>query len=98
MKVLCSNINFLPPQTDPDRRITVQRLLHHPWVMDGYSAPVDWSSRIDVSTNHISSYAGGSCVHFPSLQLNDIDMECIEELAYFYGKAVPEMRGEVTEV
>jgi maternal embryonic leucine zipper kinase len=35
--------------TDPGRRITVDELLGHKWVMTGYSNPVDWSSKIDAS-------------------------------------------------
>ena len=37
------------PQTDPERRITMDELLGHKWVMTGYSNPVDWSSKIDAS-------------------------------------------------
>ena len=33
-------------QTDPKRRITVQQLLSHPWMMDGgFDKPVRWQSR-----------------------------------------------------
>ncbi|XP_034043911.1 maternal embryonic leucine zipper kinase [Thalassophryne amazonica] len=32
-------------QVDPKRRITVRHLLDHPWVMKGYSSPVEWHSR-----------------------------------------------------
>ncbi len=31
-------------QTDPKRRITVEHLLCHPWLMDGYDRPVKWQS------------------------------------------------------
>jgi len=32
-------------QTDPKKRITVNQLLQHPWLMDGYDKPVKWQSR-----------------------------------------------------
>ncbi|XP_031416153.1 maternal embryonic leucine zipper kinase [Clupea harengus] len=32
-------------QVDPKRRLTVRQLLTHPWVMTGYSSPVEWHSR-----------------------------------------------------
>ncbi len=32
-------------QTDPKRRITVEELLRHPWLMDGYDRPVRWQSK-----------------------------------------------------
>ncbi|XP_062372289.1 maternal embryonic leucine zipper kinase isoform X1 [Sardina pilchardus] len=32
-------------QVDPKRRLTVRQLLAHPWVMEGYSTPVEWHSR-----------------------------------------------------
>ncbi len=32
-------------QTDPKKRITVQQLLTHPWLMDGYDKPVKYQSR-----------------------------------------------------
>jgi len=32
-------------QTDPKRRITVQELLTHPWLLEGYEKPVRWQSR-----------------------------------------------------
>jgi maternal embryonic leucine zipper kinase len=32
-------------QTDPKKRITVQQLLAHPWLMDGYDKPVKYQSR-----------------------------------------------------
>ncbi len=36
-------------QTDPKRRITVEQLLTHPWMMDGYEErPVKWQSRYHV--------------------------------------------------
>ncbi|XP_066576677.1 maternal embryonic leucine zipper kinase isoform X2 [Amia ocellicauda] len=33
-------------QVDPKRRITVKHLLNHPWLMQGYSSPVEWHSRV----------------------------------------------------
>lgn len=36
--------------TDPERRISVTKLLEHPWTMDGYSKPVHWRSKIEVSS------------------------------------------------
>uniref|UniRef100_A0A3B3SPM4 Maternal embryonic leucine zipper kinase n=1 Tax=Paramormyrops kingsleyae TaxID=1676925 RepID=A0A3B3SPM4_9TELE len=32
-------------QVEPKRRITVRQLLDHPWVMKGYSSPVEWHSK-----------------------------------------------------
>ncbi|XDV14894.1 hypothetical protein PO909_015065 [Leuciscus waleckii] len=32
-------------QVDPKRRLTVKQLLDHPWVMNGYSTPVEWHSK-----------------------------------------------------
>uniref|UniRef100_A0A673LC19 Maternal embryonic leucine zipper kinase n=1 Tax=Sinocyclocheilus rhinocerous TaxID=307959 RepID=A0A673LC19_9TELE len=32
-------------QVDPKRRLTVKQLLDHPWVMKGYSTPVEWQSK-----------------------------------------------------
>ncbi|XP_051558309.1 maternal embryonic leucine zipper kinase isoform X2 [Myxocyprinus asiaticus] len=32
-------------QVDPKRRLTVRQLLYHPWVMKGYSTPVEWHSK-----------------------------------------------------
>lgn len=32
-------------QTDPKRRITMQQLVFHPWVLKGYSSNVDWQTR-----------------------------------------------------
>ncbi|XP_051994229.1 maternal embryonic leucine zipper kinase-like [Xyrauchen texanus] len=32
-------------QVDPKRRLTVKQLLDHPWVMMGYSTPVEWHSK-----------------------------------------------------
>ncbi len=32
-------------QTDPKKRITVEQLLGHPWLMDGFDRPVRWQSR-----------------------------------------------------
>ncbi|XP_022061784.2 maternal embryonic leucine zipper kinase [Acanthochromis polyacanthus] len=32
-------------QVDPKRRVTVQQLLDHPWVMKDYNSPVEWYSR-----------------------------------------------------
>jgi hypothetical protein len=32
-------------QTEPKRRITMQQLVEHPWVLKGYSARVDWETR-----------------------------------------------------
>ncbi|KAI5087707.1 maternal embryonic leucine zipper kinase, partial [Silurus meridionalis] len=31
-------------QVEPKRRLTVRQLLAHPWVMKGYSSPVEWHS------------------------------------------------------
>uniref|UniRef100_A0AAR2L517 Maternal embryonic leucine zipper kinase n=1 Tax=Pygocentrus nattereri TaxID=42514 RepID=A0AAR2L517_PYGNA len=31
-------------QVEPKRRLTVRQLLDHPWVMKGYSSPVEWHS------------------------------------------------------
>ncbi|XP_058240044.1 maternal embryonic leucine zipper kinase isoform X1 [Hemibagrus wyckioides] len=31
-------------QVEPKRRLTVRQLLAHPWVMNGYSSPVEWHS------------------------------------------------------
>ena len=36
-------------QTKPDRRISVDDLLVHPWLLKDNKKPVDWRSRIDVS-------------------------------------------------
>lgn len=36
-------------QTDPKRRITVDQLLVHPWMMDGYERPVKWQSKYHTS-------------------------------------------------
>nr|XP_015200858.1 PREDICTED: maternal embryonic leucine zipper kinase isoform X1 [Lepisosteus oculatus]XP_015200859.1 PREDICTED: maternal embryonic leucine zipper kinase isoform X1 [Lepisosteus oculatus] len=32
-------------QVDPKRRITVRQLLNHPWMMSGYTSPVEWHSK-----------------------------------------------------
>ncbi|XP_063076163.1 maternal embryonic leucine zipper kinase [Engraulis encrasicolus] len=32
-------------QVDPKRRVTVQQLLDHPWMMKGYSSPVGWQTK-----------------------------------------------------
>ncbi|KAM8961601.1 maternal embryonic leucine zipper kinase [Pelodytes ibericus] len=32
-------------QVDPKKRITVKHLLTHPWLMHGYSCPVEWHSK-----------------------------------------------------
>lgn len=32
-------------QTDPKKRITMQQLVYHPWVLKGYSSAVDWQTR-----------------------------------------------------
>ncbi|KAI1887668.1 hypothetical protein AGOR_G00192680 [Albula goreensis] len=32
-------------QVEPKRRLTVRQLLDHPWVMTGYSSPVEWHSK-----------------------------------------------------
>ncbi|XP_019857367.1 PREDICTED: maternal embryonic leucine zipper kinase-like [Amphimedon queenslandica] len=36
-------------QTIPERRVTVDELLNHPWVMQGYSRPIVWDSKIDIN-------------------------------------------------
>ena len=49
-------------QTDPKRRITVDQLMTHPWLMDGFDRPVKWQSKYHVSeldddvVNEIASY------------------------------------------
>lgn len=37
-------------QVDPKKRITVQHLLNHPWLMQGFSDAVQWQSKYPVST------------------------------------------------
>lgn len=32
-------------QVDPKKRITMQQLVYHPWVLKGYSSSVDWQTR-----------------------------------------------------
>ena len=32
-------------QTDPKKRITIQELLVHPWMMEGYDQPIKWQSK-----------------------------------------------------
>ena len=32
-------------QTDPKRRIVMQQLVYHPWVLKGYSSSVEWQTR-----------------------------------------------------
>ena len=32
-------------QVDPKKRITMQQLVYHPWVLKGYSSCVDWQTR-----------------------------------------------------
>ncbi|XP_035273047.1 maternal embryonic leucine zipper kinase isoform X2 [Anguilla anguilla] len=32
-------------QVEPKLRVTVRQLLDHPWVMEGYSSPVEWRSK-----------------------------------------------------
>lgn len=32
-------------QIDPKKRITMQQLVYHPWVLKGYSSAVDWQTR-----------------------------------------------------
>ncbi len=32
-------------QTDPKRRITINQLLEHPWLVDGFDKPVRWQSK-----------------------------------------------------
>ncbi|XP_053555991.1 maternal embryonic leucine zipper kinase [Bombina bombina] len=32
-------------QVDPKKRITVKHLLNHPWLMQGYTCPVEWHSK-----------------------------------------------------
>ena len=39
----------VPTQTKPDKRISVDDLLVHPWLLKDNKKPVDWRSRIDVS-------------------------------------------------
>ncbi|TRY65345.1 hypothetical protein DNTS_005923 [Danionella cerebrum] len=43
-------------QVDPKRRLTVRHLLDHPWVMRGYSMPVDWH------TKHPPGHIDDDCV------------------------------------
>ncbi len=32
-------------QVDPKKRVTMPQLVHHPWVLKGYSSSVDWQTR-----------------------------------------------------
>ena len=49
-------------QTDPKRRITVDQLMTHPWLVDGFDRPVKWQSKYHVSeldsdvVNEIAAY------------------------------------------
>lgn len=49
-------------QTDPKRRITVDQLMAHPWLVDGFDRPVKWQSKYHVSeldddvVNEIAAY------------------------------------------
>uniref|UniRef100_A0A4W3HL91 Maternal embryonic leucine zipper kinase n=1 Tax=Callorhinchus milii TaxID=7868 RepID=A0A4W3HL91_CALMI len=36
-------------QVDPSRRVSVKQLLNHPWLMQGYSSPVEWHTRYPVN-------------------------------------------------
>lgn len=36
---------------DPKRRLTVEKLLSHPWVIKDYNSPVEWHSRQPVHTH-----------------------------------------------
>uniref|UniRef100_A0A8C5WJQ0 non-specific serine/threonine protein kinase n=1 Tax=Leptobrachium leishanense TaxID=445787 RepID=A0A8C5WJQ0_9ANUR len=47
-------------QVDPKRRITVRHLLNHPWLMQGYSCPVEWQSKI------FYKWSKGSTLHLLS--------------------------------
>uniref|UniRef100_A0A4W3I743 Maternal embryonic leucine zipper kinase n=1 Tax=Callorhinchus milii TaxID=7868 RepID=A0A4W3I743_CALMI len=35
-------------QVDPSRRVSVKQLLNHPWLMQGYSSPVEWHTRYPI--------------------------------------------------
>ena len=49
-------------QTDPKRRITVDQLMTHPWLVDGFDRPVKWQSKYHVTeldcdvVNEIAAY------------------------------------------
>ena len=51
--VAISQVSFCE-QVNPDRRVTVERLLAHPWVMEGYKEHIDWESKFDVSIKQLS--------------------------------------------
>jgi len=39
-------------QTDPKKRITVEKLVHDPWLMAGYARPLSKNNVCDVSKIH----------------------------------------------
>lgn len=41
---------------DPKRRITVQQLLNHPWLMKGFNVPVEWQSKYKVHEERKKSW------------------------------------------
>uniref|UniRef100_A0AAR2JUC7 Maternal embryonic leucine zipper kinase n=1 Tax=Pygocentrus nattereri TaxID=42514 RepID=A0AAR2JUC7_PYGNA len=52
-------------QVEPKRRLTVRQLLDHPWVMKGYSSPVEWHSTRPVTvTLCIRVITGCTFIHF----------------------------------
>ena len=75
---MCTHI-----QVNPDKRITVERLLRHPWVMEGYKNTIDWESKFDVSISTKSTcMCVCTCVCFGCEQF------CIQENNFAYNNTI----------
>lgn len=70
-------------QVDPARRITIHELLTNEWVLKGSTQPIKWKSIYDVSPCLAKSIQ-------LRLQRNMIDEEVAKEIAFYYGRSLPD--------
>ena len=43
-------------QVNPEKRVKIEELLDHDWVMTGYASPVRWHSRIKVNKQIVKKH------------------------------------------